>query len=242
MSESAKQRAAGRRQREQEARQVVEDIKLDRKRRDGRIGLGLLIAAVVVAVASQLLFTATKPTDPTIAGLPDPSLAENRTWTGTLTLNDSVTLDVEIAGDTAPQAAANFIALSQAHFYDHTPCHRLTTEGIYVLQCGDPTGTGTGGPGYTFGPLENVPEDGMYPAGTIAMARSQDPNSMGSQFFIVYDDSPLPAPGYTVFGHVTGGMDQLESKIVKNGVAEGVASPTDGPPAQPVNITAIDLH
>lgn len=242
MSKSAKQRATGRRQREQEARQVVEDIQLDRKRRDGRFGLALLIAAVAVAVASQLLFTATRPTDPTIVGLPDPSFAESRTWIGTLTLNDDVSIEIEIAGDRAPQAAANFIALSQAHFYDNTPCHRLTTEGIYVLQCGDPTGTGTGGPGYSFGPLENVPEDGIYPAGTIAMARSQAPDSMGSQFFIVYEDSPLPAPGYTVFGRVTGGMDQLQSKIINNGVAEAIASPTDGPPAQPVNITRIDLE
>ncbi|WP_201520801.1 peptidylprolyl isomerase [Gulosibacter hominis] len=242
MSESAKQRATGRHQREQEARQVVDDIQLDRKRRDGRIGLGLLIAAVVLAVAAQWLFTALKPTETAIVAAPDPALAENRTWTGTLTLNHDVTLEIEITGDTAPQAAANFIALSQSHFYDNTPCHRLTTEGIYVLQCGDPTGTGSGGPGYQFGPLENVPKDGIYRTGTIAMARAQAPDSMGSQFFIVYEDSPLPAPGYTVFGRVTGGMDQLQTKIVDSGVEQGIASPTDGPPAQPVTITGIELQ
>ena len=77
-----------------------------------------------------------------------------------------------------------------------------------MLQCGDPNGDGTGGPGYTFGPIENVPKDGVYPAGTIAMANAGQPDSQGSQFFIVYKDTTLPRGGYTVFGQVTSGLDR----------------------------------
>ena len=84
-------------------------------------------------------------------------------------------------------------------------------EGIYVLQCGDPTGTGQGGPGYTFG-IENAPKDGKYPTGVLAMARTQDPNSNGGQFFITYKETQLPTDGggYTIFGKVTKGLDIVE--------------------------------
>ena len=131
---------------------------------------------------------------------------------------------------------ANFVELAQSGFYTGLTCHRLTTSGIYVLQCGDPNGDGSGGPGYTFGPLENVPKstvtvsgtkEGVYPAGTIAMARGTAENSQGSQFFIVYKRSELPAPGYTVFGEVTGGLSALESAITSKGTADGS---TDGKP------------
>ena len=115
---------------------------------------------------------------------------------------------------------ASTVFLSRQGFYDSTPCHRLTTEGIYVLQCGDPTGTGTGGPGYSYGPVENAPTDNVYPAGTVAMARQGgNGNSMGSQFFLVYKDSTIPsdaAGGYTVLGKITDGLDILE-KIAAGG-------------------------
>ena len=78
---------------------------------------------------------------------------------------------MELDGDAAPVGVGSFLGLAQAGFYDSTPCHRLTTQGIFVLQCGDPTGTGTGGPGYCYGPVENAPADDVYPAGTVAMAR-----------------------------------------------------------------------
>ena len=95
---------------------------------------------------------------------------------------------MELYGDKAPQTVSSFIFLSKDGFYDDTSCHRLTTSGIYVLQCGDPTGTGSGGPGYQYG-IENAPKDGKYPAGTLAMARGEDPNTNGSQFFMVYKDT-----------------------------------------------------
>jgi peptidyl-prolyl cis-trans isomerase B (cyclophilin B) len=166
---------------------------------------------------------------------PPKTLAAGKSWTLTLktTCGDVVaTLD----GAKAPQAVSSAIFLSRNGFWNGSPCHRLTTAGIYVLQCGDPTGTGTGGPGYSFGPVENAPKDGVYPAGTIAMARSQSPDSNGSQFFIVYKDSSLPAPGYTVMGRITKGLD-----VVTKVAAGGAEGGSDGKPQRPISIVSTDV-
>jgi serine/threonine protein kinase/cyclophilin family peptidyl-prolyl cis-trans isomerase len=119
--------------------------------------------------------------------------------------------DIEVRLDAvaAPCAFASFAHLGDLGFFDDTTCHRLTTEGIFVLQCGDPTGTGQGGPTYQF-PDENLPA-GLhppYPAGTVAMANS-GPDSNGSQFFIVYQDGAI-SPDYSVVGTVTRGMEIVE--------------------------------
>ncbi|MFD7922724.1 peptidylprolyl isomerase [Streptomyces sp. NPDC059740] len=135
-------------------------------------------------------------------------------------------IDAALDAKNAPHTVNSFDFLTGKHFLDHSPCHRLVDQGIYVLQCGDPTGTGTGGPGYTI-PDENLKakeiKGGTYPAGTLAMANTYNPqtkqgrNSGGSQFFLVYKDSPLPAD-YTPFGKITKGMDVLQ-KIAKAGAA-----------------------
>jgi peptidyl-prolyl cis-trans isomerase B (cyclophilin B) len=104
-------------------------------------------------------------------------------FTATLTTNKGPIV-VDMAAGKAPCTTNSFKYLAAKGYFDKTPCHRLTTQGIYVLQCGDPTGSGSGGPGYQFG-IENAPADGRYPAGTLAMARTSDPNSNGSQFFLV---------------------------------------------------------
>lgn len=131
----------------------------------------------------------------------------------------------------APKTVNSMLWLAQKGFFDNTLCHRLTTASIYVLQCGDPTATGSGGPGYQV-PDENLPKSGAgdYPAGTVAMANSgKDTN--GSQFFIVYRKTTLP-PGYTIWGTVSDGLD-----IVKKVAAAGVvADGTDGAPNQPIGI------
>jgi peptidyl-prolyl cis-trans isomerase B (cyclophilin B) len=161
---------------------------------------------------------------------PAKTAADGKSWKLMLmtTCGDVVaTLD----GAKAPQAVSSAIFLSRNGFWNGSPCHRLVTEGIYVLQCGDPTGTGTGGPGYSFGPVENAPKDGVYPAGTIAMARSSSPDSNGSQFFIVYKASSLPAPGYTVMGKVTSGLDVVQ-KVAQGGAQGG----GDGKPLRPISI------
>jgi peptidyl-prolyl cis-trans isomerase B (cyclophilin B) len=105
-----------------------------------------------------------------------------------------------------------------------------------VLQCGDPTGSGSGGPGYSFGPVENAPKNGVYPAGTVAMARAQSTNSNGSQFFIVYKDSTLPAPGYTIMGQVVSGLD-----VVQKVAAGGVEGGSDGAPKRPISILSTTM-
>lgn len=120
----------------------------------------------------------------------------------------------KLDGKKASCTVNSFKYLAGKKFFDNTKCHRLVTEGIKVLQCGDPTGTGTGGPAYGYG-NENVPKAGKsgqatYKRGVIAMAHSSAPNSNGSQFFIVYGDSPLPAD-YTVFGQITQGMDVVDT-------------------------------
>lgn len=140
--------------------------------------------------------------------------------------------DVVIRTDPkAPKTVASMAFLAESGYFDGTACHRVTTDGIFVLQCGDPRGNGSGGPGYEI-PDENLPAEGSanYPAGTVAMANA-GPGTGGSQFFIVYKDTTLP-PGYTVFGQVESGLDIVE-RIASAGVQGGGS---DGRPAQPVVI------
>jgi len=146
--------------------------------------------------------------------------------------------DIVIALDPkAPKTIASEAFLAKSGFYDNTVCHRLTTQGIFVLQCGDPKGDGTGGPGYTV-PDENLPtaSDNNYPAGTIAMANA-GPGTGGSQFFIVYDDTTLPGD-YTVFGKVTSGLDIVKA-VAQAGTADGSA---DGKPKQAVFIESATVQ
>lgn len=171
--------------------------------------------------------------------VPDPAIAEGRTWTARVSTSAG-DLVLELDGAKAPQAVASFISLTNEGFFTGTSCHRLTTSGIFVLQCGDPTGTGTGGPDYRFGPIENAPADAVYPAGTLAMARvGNDAYSNGSQFFLVYEDSTIPADaagGYTVFGRVVQGMDVLTA-VAEAGVVEGTEQPVT-----PVTIEGVEVE
>ncbi|TDT36810.1 peptidyl-prolyl cis-trans isomerase B (cyclophilin B) [Streptomyces sp. BK208] len=137
-------------------------------------------------------------------------------------------IDIALKAKAAPHTVNSFDFLAGKGYFDHTKCHRLTTEGIYVLQCGDPTAQGNGGPGYNI-PDENLKDkslkDNVYPAGTVAMANTGQPGSGGSQFFLVYQDSQLP-PSYTPFGTVSeGGMSVLK-KIASAGAQ--AADPTTG--------------
>jgi peptidyl-prolyl cis-trans isomerase B (cyclophilin B) len=171
-------------------------------------------------------------TDDPVAGLP-PATPPTAS-TATLTVGGKP-VSVELLPDAAPCTVGSFAHLAAHDYFDATSCHRLTTsETLKVLQCGDPTGSGSGGPGYQFG-IENT-EGATYPAGTVAMARGDDPGSNGSQFFIVYGDSDLPTPpGYTVFGRVTEGLDVI-SDIAAAGTADGS---TDGAPKTPVTVDEV---
>ncbi|MEU1127080.1 peptidylprolyl isomerase [Streptomyces sp. NPDC005899] len=149
--------------------------------------------------------------------------------------------DIEIAMDAAktPHTTNSFKALADKGYFDGTKCHRLTTEGIFVLQCGDPKGDGTGGPGYTI-PDENLTalgkagSDGSvtYPAGAVAMANTGQPGTGGSQFFLVYKDTKLP-PSYTPFGTMDEAGLKAVKKIAEAGVTGGAA---DGAPKKAVTI------
>lgn len=140
----------------------------------------------------------------------------------------------------APCASYSFQYLATHKFFDNTPCHRLLTGSDSVLQCGDPTGTGTGGPGYRF-PDENLPVSGSgsqsdpvtYDTGTVAMANSGQ-NTNGSQFFLVFGPSPFP-PAYTPFGKITAGLDVLK-KVAQGGV-EGQDTPKTKVSIESVTIT-----
>ena len=165
----------------------------------------------------------TAPSPTSFASEPPITLDPGTSYRATITTNCGPIV-VDLLADQAPHAVNSFLFLAGHGYYDNTRCHRLTTaaDGLSVLQCGDPTGTGSGGPGYQFG-VENPPADGVYPAGTLAMARTADPDSNGSQFFITYADSTIPSPdGYTVFGKVVSGLDIVE-KIGKAGKGEGTA-------------------
>ncbi len=135
------------------------------------------------------------------------------------------TLDTE----KAPCTSGALISLAAQKFYDGTPCHRLTTDNIFVLQCGDPTGTGSGGPGYQYAE-ENL-SGATYPKGTVAMAKTAAPGTTGSQFFLVYKDTPLP-PQYTPVGKITAGLD-----VVEKVAAAGAEPAGDGKPKLPLTIT-----
>jgi peptidyl-prolyl cis-trans isomerase B (cyclophilin B) len=247
-----------------QARQTVHETRVKRRKRDNLIaGIGVAVI-VVLAVGAQLLYFGAGPGKPapsssakptasatstptptpsaTASGsnsLPPTSLAENRTWTGTLTLND-IPLGISLDGAKAPQAVSSTIYLAQKGFYNGQPCNRLTNGGFYILQCGD--ATGTSGPGYSYGPIENAPTNNEYPAGTIAMARTpSDASSQGSQIFIVYKKTTIPADsagGYTVIGKVTSGLDQLVSEITDKGIQGGTS---DGKPVVSTTITGITV-
>jgi peptidyl-prolyl cis-trans isomerase B (cyclophilin B) len=183
----------------------------------------------------------TEPSQVNDENVPDPSLSENRVWQGAMALNEEP-LEFELYGDLAPQAVANFVSLTSDGYFENISCHRLVTEGIFVLQCGDPEGNGTGGPGYNWGPIENAPVADLYEEGVIAMARvGGNDYSMGSQFFIVYEDSTIPSDsvgGYTIFGKVTSGLEYVKT-IAQAGTESGA---TDGAPLEPVVMSAVSVE
>ena len=247
-----------------EAKQQVVRKRQEQNKKDNRLALIGGAIAVAVALGGQLAYfgfgpgasdeeVATEaaetdnqapdvPAEPALdPNVPDVELSEYRKWQGAMSVAGEA-VAFELDGEAAPQAVANFVSLTQDGYFEGITCHRLTTAGIFVLQCGDPNGDGTGGPGYNFGPIENAPTDDLYPEGTIAMARrGGDDYSMGSQFFIVYQDSQIPSDtvgGYTVFGSVTEGLEAIKA-IAEAGVSGGG---TDGPPSETVTLENVSVE
>jgi peptidyl-prolyl cis-trans isomerase B (cyclophilin B) len=163
---------------------------------------------------------------------------------GLTVVTDRGRIGLQLANNESPCTVNSFVTLAEGAYFDNTECHRLTTSrALSVLQCGDPKGDGTGGPGYQFAdeyPTDQYPagdpalkQPVVYPRGTLAMANS-GPGTNGSQFFMVYRDSLLP-PAYTVFGTINQAGLAVLDKIAAGGVAGGG---DDGAPANEVNITA----
>ena len=196
-----------------------------------------LITAIAIIIGSVILGLGgqTTPQEPTpeaapAVELPNAGITESNKASITFTTNQGEII-IETTPALAPLTVNAIAALAQKNYFDNTICHRLTTEGIFVLQCGDPTGTGTGGPGFNI-PDENLPQptENNYPAGTVAMANA-GPGTSGSQFFLVYQDTTL-GPDYTIWGSITSGLDILQT-IASAGVVDGGA---DGAPLTGVTI------
>jgi peptidyl-prolyl cis-trans isomerase B (cyclophilin B) len=145
---------------------------------------------------------------------------------------------INLLTNRAPCTVTSFVSLADQNYFNNTHCHRLTTSpsGIYVLQCGDPTGTGTGGPGYVFN-SENL-TGATYTAGTVAMANTGQPDSNGSQFFLVYKNSPLPAD-YTPFGTIVSGLNIIQN-VAKAG-SDNSNGDGDGHPKEKVEIDSVTI-
>jgi len=237
-------------------RQIARRAATARRRRQLQAGVGVFVALAVVGFAVAWgtgLFGDDKQGPSTGAnctwnsnegsGVKDvgepksEGLPQEGTQLMTVTTNQGV-VEVEVDLTRTPCTAASFSHLAGKKFFDNTRCHRLTTS---VLQCGDPAGTGRGGPSYRFddenlpggsevdpnGAPASRPASVVYPAGTVAMANS-GANTNGSQFFIVYKDTLLP-PDYAIFGKVTKGLDVVE-KVGAGGIGTGGAGANDGPP------------
>ncbi|MGO4955834.1 peptidylprolyl isomerase [Luteococcus sp. Sow4_B9] len=183
-----------------------------------------------------------KPVDPPS----DKNISTTGSVTATMTI-DGEPVTMTLDREQTPCATHNFESLAKQGWFTDTRCHRLTDQGIFVLQCGDPSGTGSGGPGYSFADelssAEALAEVGQgsdgnklvnYAKGTVAMANA-GPNTNGSQIFLVYQDSTLP-PAYTVFGT----MDEKSVDVIGKIAAQGVAADNTAPNA-PAKITDVTL-
>ena len=239
------------------ARQAVHTHQTKRRLRDNLIaGLGV-VAIVAAAAGVQFFYFSAGPGAPVpepsssapaagganVGAVPDVSVSEFRTWTGDITLN-GIPLTIELDGAAAPQAVAAFVTDTQSGYYTGKTCHRLViSDTAGLLQCGSENGDGISDPAtYAYGPLENVPADGLYPAGYLAVARTGSAYGNGHQFFIVFSDTTLPGDefgGYTVLGKITGGLDQLVANVVSGGIVDNAG---DGAPVVPTTIDSVTVQ
>jgi peptidyl-prolyl cis-trans isomerase B (cyclophilin B) len=226
-----------------------------------RWGAGLLAVVVLAAVVTGGIFlfgrspgkTAAEPTVPHPPSEParhctytsHPPAARNvgfppaapdytASYRATIDTNRGAIV-IDLLNSKATCTVNSFLYLASKGYFSNTGCHRLTTSGIFVLQCGDPTGTGQGGPGYMFDD-ENLP-GATYPAGTVAMANS-GPDTDGSQFFLVYQQSSLQ-PAYTPFGRIVSGLGVINA-IAKAGSDNSNAA-GDGHPKEKVIIERVTV-
>ncbi|MFI5496197.1 peptidylprolyl isomerase [Actinoplanes sp. NPDC051859] len=266
-----RQRAAARARLEKE---MAERSAAAKKRRQRQAIIGSALAVVAIAGAAVWVIAALGDDDKsTEAGAPPPgTVACNwipddgsgggkvkdtggvppanvpNTGEATLTIDTSLgAVKAAVDLSKAPCTGAAFKYLADKKFWDGSKCHRLTTEGIKVLQCGDPSASGKGyretdgqgGPNFKY-PEENLPVNAKppYPKGTIAMAKTAAPSTTGSQFFIVYADTEL-GPDYTVLGTVTQGLDIVEG-VAKAG-SDNSNGQGDGHPKKEIDIKTMTM-
>jgi peptidyl-prolyl cis-trans isomerase B (cyclophilin B) len=144
------------------------------------------------------------------------------------------TIVLDLFNNKATCTVNSFLYLASKNYFNKTPCHRLTTAGIYVLQCGDPTGTGSGGPGYKYA-NENT-TGAQYTEGTVAMANA-GPGTNGSQFFLVYRNSTTLPANYTLFGKIVSGLGIIQN-VAKAG-SDNANGQGDGHPKEKVTIESV---
>ncbi len=165
---------------------------------------------------------------------PEMQIDGSKTYTALVETNKG-DFTIELLPAEAPLAANNFVCLARAGYYDNTPVHRIVAG--FVIQGGDPTGTGSGGPGYRF---NDEPVNLDYEKGTVAMANS-GPNTNGSQFFVVLDDLTGKLPkNYTLFGKVTEGMDVVDA-LGKVETKVGPSGREKSTPVDPVTIEKVTI-
>ncbi|HET6743025.1 MAG TPA: peptidylprolyl isomerase [Kribbella sp.] len=186
-------------------------------------------------LASEVNCTYKKGTEPAAKKVNPPADGKTKaSGTSKVTMNTSIgDLQLTLDSALAPCTVKNFLSLVGQKYFDNTKCHRLTVgEGLQVLQCGDPSGTGSGGPGYSF--ADEVYPTLKYGRGMLAMANS-GANTNGSQFFIVYGDASGLTPQYTAFGTIDEPSVKLIDKVAEAGVTPE-NGPQDGAPITPVEI------
>jgi cyclophilin family peptidyl-prolyl cis-trans isomerase len=161
---------------------------------------------------------------------PPMSIDQSKKYTATIDTSMG-TMKAELFANEAPTTVNNFVFLARQGYYDGVMFHRVINN--FMVQTGDPTGTGTGGPGYRF---NDEPVKRKYLRGTLAMANA-GPNTNGSQFFIVHKDYQLQ-PNYTIFGQLTDGLDVLD-KIATTPTGPGRGGPDT--PRSPITINSIKI-
>jgi peptidyl-prolyl cis-trans isomerase B (cyclophilin B) len=186
------------------------------------------------AGAVHCTYTANPPAARKV-GVPPATADSKATYQATIVTNRGDVV-IDLLNAQAPCTVNSFVYLAGKNYFSNTHCHRLTTSGIYVLQCGDPTGTGSGGPGYKFAD-ENL-SGAKYTAGTVAMANA-GPGTNGSQFFLVYRDSKSLHPDYTPFGTVVKGLGIIQN-VAKAGT-DNANGPGDGHPKEKVVIERVTI-
>jgi cyclophilin family peptidyl-prolyl cis-trans isomerase len=169
---------------------------------------------------------------------PPATASKKASYEATMTTNRGPIV-IDLLNSKAPCTVNSFVSLAKQDFYNNTPCPRLSSSAVpYMLQCGDPTGKGSGGPGYEFA-SENL-AGATYPAGTLAMANTGAPDSNGSQFFLVYKNSSSLPPDYTPFGKIVSGLNILQN-VAKRGFGPPLSSAGGGAPKESVEIESVTI-